>query len=139
MRKKNETEKHRFHIADMLTILRIAGTLVLAFFHPLSAAFFWVYALAGLTDVLDGWIARRTHTASDFGARLDSIADLMFYAVMLLRIFPALWRTLPDGIWYAVAILVIVRVSEYLIAAVKYRQFASFLPSFLPCIHTSTN
>ena len=124
MRKKNETEKHRFHIADMLTILRIAGTLVLAFLHPLSAAFFWVYALAGLTDVLDGWIARRTHTASDFGARLDSIADLMFYAVMLLRIFPALWRTLPEGIWYAVAILVIVRVSAYLIAAVIHRQFA---------------
>lgn len=131
MRKKNDAEKHRFSIADILTILRIAGTLVLAFLHPLSPAFFWVYALTGLTDVLDGWIARKTHTASDFGARLDSIADLMFYAVMLLRIFPALWRTLPESIWYAVAGIVLVRLAAYLTAAVKYRKF--------PSLHTYLN
>ena len=120
-----KNEKRHPNTADILTAFRMAGSLALLFLRPLSAAFFWVYLLTGLTDVLDGWIARKTRTASDFGARLDSMADLLFYAVMLLRLFPALWGALPKGIWYCVAVIVLVRISIYLIAAVKYRRFAS--------------
>ena len=117
--------EHKLNTADALTCCRIAGTLLLAFLRPLSMGFFWVYALTGLTDVLDGWIARKTKTASDFGARLDSIADLLFYTVMLLRVFPILWAAFPMEIWYAVAAILILRISAYGIAAVKYRRFAS--------------
>ena len=42
-----------------------------------------IYTFAGLTDVLDGWLARKTGRASEFGARLDSVADLLFYSVLL--------------------------------------------------------
>ena len=56
-----------------------------------SPMFFAIYALTGLTDVLDGWIARKMGSASQFGAKLDSVADLIFYAVMLIMIFPILW------------------------------------------------
>lgn len=123
--KKNRNTNHRWNTADIITLFRIAGTMFLVVLRPISAAFFCVYALTGLTDVLDGWIARRTKTASEFGARLDSVADLLFYSVMLFRILPILWNTLPGDIWYAVAVSVIVRVSSYLVAAVKYRQFAA--------------
>lgn len=119
------TKKHDFTIADCLTTARMAGTAALAFLRPLSPTFFFVYALTGLTDVLDGWIARATHTASDFGAKLDSAADLLFYLVMLLRIFPALWHMLPKIIWYLVAVIAAVRTLAYLTAAVKYRRFAA--------------
>lgn len=122
--------KHKLNTADIITLFRIAGTLSLVFLRPLSEVFFWVYALTGLTDVLDGWVARKTKTASDFGARLDSMADLLFYAVMLFRVFPFLWNTLPSDIWYAAAAIFIVRISAYLVAAVKYRLFAS-LHTFL--------
>ena len=117
--------KHRLNAADMVTLLRIVGTILLLGFQPFSACFFFLYALTGLTDVLDGWIARKTNNADDFGAKLDSAADLLFYAAILLRVFPALWNTLPGSIWYAVAGIVIVRLSAYLIAAIKYRLFAS--------------
>ncbi|MGN0167058.1 MAG: CDP-alcohol phosphatidyltransferase family protein [Acetatifactor sp.] len=123
--KRELTEKHRLNVADIITLIRMMGTMALVFLRPLSPAFLGVYALTGLTDVLDGWIARKTKTASDFGARLDSMADLLFYAVMLLRIFPILWNTLPGVIWYAVAVILILRISAYLTAMVKYRQFAS--------------
>lgn len=122
---ENQLRKHRLNAADCMTVCRIVGTLVLSALCPLSPVFFWVYALTGLTDVLDGWIARLTKTASDFGARLDSIADILFYAVMLFRIFPYLWNMLPKDIWYAVAVIIIVRISAYLLAAVKYRHFVS--------------
>ena len=91
--------------ADIVTFFRIAGTILLVFLQPLSASFFLLYALTGLTDVLDGWIARKTKTASDFGATLDSIADLLFYAVILFLMISLLWRMLPRGIWFAVSAL----------------------------------
>lgn len=117
--------KHKLNTADVFTFCRIAGTLLLVFLRPLSMDFFKIYALTGMTDVLDGWIARKTKTASDFGARLDSIADLLFYTVMLLRVFPILWTTIPANIWYAVAVILILRILAYGIAAMKYRRFAS--------------
>ena len=116
---------HQLNIADIITLIRMVGTLFLLMLKPLSLAFFWVYALTGLTDVLDGWIARKTKTTSDFGARLDSIADLVFYAVMLTGIFPILFEKLPSEIWYVVAAVLCIRISAYIIAAIKYRLFAS--------------
>lgn len=118
-------QKHKLSIADIITLSRIAGTVFVVFLKPLSMLFFLVYAFTGLTDLLDGWIARKTNTSSDFGARLDSIADLMFYAVMLFRIFPSLWSALPVGIWYAVGVIIVVRILSYIIAAIKYHRFAS--------------
>lgn len=118
-------EKHIMNAANIITFLRIAGTVFLVAVKPLSVGFFLLYILTGATDVLDGWIARKTKTASDFGARLDSVADLLFYGAMLLRIFPLLWDTLPGIIRYAVAAVIVVRISAYLTAAVKYRRFAS--------------
>lgn len=112
-------------MADTLTVLRMVGIPFLLFFPPLSFRFLVVYALAGLTDVLDGWVARKTGTVSDFGARLDSIADLLFYGCLLLRLFPILHRDLPGEIWYAVAAILFVRLCAYGTAAVKYHRFAS--------------
>ena len=123
--KKNRIINHKLNTADIITLFRIAGTILLAFLRLFSAGFFCIYVITGLTDVLDGWIARRTKTASDFGARLDSVADFLFFSVVLFRIFPVLWNTLPSDIWYEVVIIVIVRILAYLVAAVKYRQVAS--------------
>lgn len=103
----------------------MVGTLILLFITPLSAVFFVIYTLTGVTDILDGFIARKCGLASDFGARLDSIADLLFYAVMLIKILPILISKLPAAIWYAVAAVVILRLAAYITAAVKYKRFAS--------------
>ena len=116
---------YKRNAANIITLFRVAGTLLLACLRPLSAPFLWVYGLTGLTDVLDGWIARKTKTAGDFGARLDSIADLLFYAVTLIRLFPALHQALPAAIWYAAGGILLLRLSAYCVAAVKHRRFAS--------------
>ena len=118
-------DRHKLNTADIITLIRMAGTLLLVVVEPLTARFFWLYGLTGLPDVLDGWIARTTNTASDFGAKLDRAADLLFYAVMLLRLFPILWQRLPVQIWYAVAVILAVRLSAYLLAAVKFHRFAA--------------
>ena len=116
---------NRANVPNIITLFRIVGTFVIFFLQPLSACFFVIYTLTGITDVLDGWIARKTKTASEFGAKLDSIADLLFYTVILVRVLPILLSILPNKIWCAVAVILIVRISAYIVAAIKYRRFAS--------------
>ena len=120
-----EAGTHRWNTADTITSVRIVASLFLLF-PPLGSVWFLtVYTIAGLTDALDGWLARRTGTASQFGARLDSAADLLFYGVLILRLFPVLWQSFPVRIWYAVAAIVLVRLSAYATAYYKYHQFAA--------------
>lgn len=117
--------KQYITLPNMLTSLRIVGAVILLFLQPLSAAFFVVYTASGVSDALDGTVARATHTAGEFGARLDSIADLIFYAVMLIKIFPILWLKLPRSVWYFVLGIIVLRLISYLTAFIKYKLFAS--------------
>ena len=117
--------------ANAITAMRILGTICLLFAKPFSKAFYIIYTISGLSDVFDGLVARMTKTSSAFGAMLDSIADLVLYSVMVLKIFPALWEKLPVAIWYAVMAVAALRIVSYLAAAIKYRRFAS--------LHTKLN
>lgn len=112
-------------IPNIITLLRMVGTVVLLFISPFSTAFYIVYTLCGLTDVLDGMIARLTKKTTEFGAKLDSIADIIFYSVMLIRIFPVLWEVLPKSIWYLVALILVLRCVSYFTAAMKYKRFSA--------------
>lgn len=122
---KEAGQAHRWNTADTVTSVRMAASLFLLFLPLGSVRFLAVYTVAGLTDVLDGWLARKTGTASPFGARLDSVADLLFYGVLMLRLIPVLWKQFPGTIWYAVAAIVLVRLAAYAIAFYKYHRFAA--------------
>jgi len=81
------------YTANLITIGRITGAVLLLFVKPLSVSFFAIYILCGISDILDGYIARKTKTSSKSGEILDSIADLIFIAVMLVIFIPLLaWR-----------------------------------------------
>ncbi len=123
--KDNTEQSHQWNMADTITSLRMVSSVILLHFPVRSIGFLAIYSFMGMTDVLDGWIARKTGTASEFGARLDSIADLLFYSVLMLRIFPYLWQILPKTIWWLVMVIVLIRLTAYGVAAVKYHRFAA--------------
>ena len=81
---------NRSMIPNLITMVRIIGSLCLLFVQPLKKPFYIIYTIAGLSDALDGFIARKTNSVSELGSKLDSIADLSFYIVMILRLFPVL-------------------------------------------------
>lgn len=112
-------------IPNYITVLRIFGSIYLMFTELFSTNFYIVYTLCGFSDVLDGVIARATNNTTVFGAKLDSIADLMFYAVMLVKIFPYLLTKLPNYIFVAVMIIILIRIVSYMIVAVKFRNFCA--------------
>ena len=123
--KERTSLKGKINVPNCITSLRIVGTIVLLFLKPRTFWFLLVYSLAGLTDVLDGYIARKTNKTTDLGAKLDSAADLLYYAVMIFRIFPMLWERLPSQIWMMLGAIIVVRSIGYSLAALKYRRFAS--------------
>ncbi len=112
-------------LANIITSLRIVGTAVLLFITPMSKLFYVIYTLCGVTDIVDGFVARATKTTSELGARLDSIADILFYTVMLSRVFPILKEKLPWWIWIGVVVIILIRCTAYSVAALKYHRFAS--------------
>ena len=97
-------------MANALTISRIVLSVVLLALPALSPAFLAVYALAGATDMFDGYVARRTGAESDFGAKLDSIADLVLVIVCLVKILPAV--AVPTWLWIWVAAIALVKAAN---------------------------
>ena len=95
---------------NICTMLRIVGTVGLLLIRPLT---------------LDGTIARATNSTSELGARLDSISDLIFYAVMIVKFFPILLEVLPVWMWYCIGAVLVIRACSYVTAAVRYHRFAS--------------
>lgn len=95
-------------IPTILTLLRIAliPVLVLVFYLPYRWTNFaaaGIFALAGVTDWLDGYIARRFEMNSAFGAFLDPVADKLMVAVALFLIVqghPTPWM----AIWAAIIV-----------------------------------
>lgn len=113
------------HIPNIITAIRIIGTACLLFLTPLSPAFYIIYTISGISDVADGWTARKLGVTSEFGAKLDSCADLLYYAVMVFKVFPILWDVLPVWIWITVGATVVLRILSYTLGAVKFRCFVS--------------
>jgi len=93
-------------MANIITGFRIFCSVVLLFFPVFSPAFYVLYIAAGVSDMIDGTVARKTGTASEFGSKLDTAADFVLVAVCLIKMIPALdiprWLT----IWIAVIALI---------------------------------
>lgn len=128
MRMKQEK---RLTIPNLITSTRIVGSIFLMFTKPMSVSFFVLYTLCGISDAIDGWVARATKSTSEFGAKLDSIADILFYTAMGVQVLPYLLRELPIALWCVAGGVILVRIIIYLFVAIKHHRFAS--------IHTYLN
>lgn len=107
--------------ANLITFSRIVFSLLLLVFSPRSWPFAVLYLLCGLSDMLDGFVARKLHTASKKGALLDSAADLVFAIVYAARILPLL--SVPFWIWIWVAVIAAVKITGIAIASKTAHEF----------------
>ena len=109
-------------IANSITVCRIPFSLALLVFSPHSVPFAVFYLLCGVSDVLDGFLAKKLHTESKTGERLDSIADLFFAAVYAVRILPLLH--IPLWLWVWIGIIAGIKIAGILIARKKAHRLS---------------
>ena len=95
-------------MANAITIFRMAASVVLLFCPVFSPAFYVFYIAAGLSDMLDGFVARKINTASRFGARLDTIADFVLVVVCLIKLLPIL--RIPAWLYGWIGIIALIKV-----------------------------
>ena len=110
-------------MANLLTGCRIVCSMLMLLFPVPSTWFAAMYLLGGLTDMLDGFIARRTHTASRLGARLDTAADFLFLASALCRLWPFL--VLPAWLWIWTAVIAAVKIINVLSGLICHKAFVA--------------
>ena len=93
-------------MANTITFFRIAISIVLLFCQVFSLVFYVSYIAAGLSDMLDGFVARKTNTVSSFGARLDTIADYVFVIVCLIKLLPVIHIPIWLYVWIGIIVLI---------------------------------
>ena len=116
-------------IANTITISRILCSICLLHCSVFSVAFYILYLLCGITDMVDGTIARKTRTVSEFGARLDTVADIIFVAVCSVKILPMI--QLPAWLWVWVAVIAAIRTGNVVWGLICNKKLVS--------LHTSLN
>ena len=111
------------YIANIITGSRIIFCLPLLFI-PLSSAWFYVfYLFCGLTDMIDGTIARKTETDSEFGARLDTVADFVFMFVCSIKILPLMH--IPVWLWVWIIIVALIKIFNIALVFIRKKKLIS--------------
>ena len=90
-------------MANTISGIRIICSIALLFCPVFSPAFYALYLSAGVSDMVDGAVARKTGTVSEFGSKLDTAADSVLVVVCLLKLIPVI--SMPA--WLIVWIIVI--------------------------------
>ena len=110
-------------IANIITGSRIVFSLSLLFI-PLSSAWFYaLYLLCGLSDMVDGTVARKTNSASEFGARLDTLSDFVFMIVALIKFLPHLH--IPVWLWIWIGIIAMIKLGNAALGFVRTKKLIS--------------
>lgn len=110
-------------LPNIMTLSRIFLSIVLLFLIRQPSLFFVVYFLAGLTDLLDGYVARRYHLQSALGARLDSFADFCLFVICFI-IFLIIGIDLPVWLIGSIVICALLRIINLAITFLKFQQFS---------------
>ena len=108
------------HLPNVISILRMAGSVSLLFCDVKGWPFWTLYTLCGLSDMLDGWMARKLQLESKTGAVLDSVADIIFVVCCAARLLPVV--EIPVWLWIWAGVIVFVKIVNQLSALAVFKR-----------------
>ena len=109
--------------AKLITGTRILCSFALLFCQPFSPSFIVLYLIAGLTDMIDGPVARKTGTVSELGAKLDTVADFVFVTVCLWKLLPCF--AVPLWLWIWIVLIALIKVVNLLSGYILQKRFVA--------------
>ena len=104
------------NIANMITGCRILCGISMMFFTVFSCQFYIAYLICGISDMIDGIIARKTNTASEFGEWFDTVADFVFFTMALIKLLPVLH--IPVWLWMWIGVIAAIKLGNVIMGYV---------------------
>ena len=118
------------HIPNILSLSRIPFSIAMPFLvGRYGVAFLVCYGYAGITDALDGMLARRFHWESKLGSKFDSVGDGVFIVCVVIAAVLALGPTLASGHGIAIycyaifGVFVAIKVVNITFTRIKFKQW----------------
>lgn len=118
-----ESGDHIKNLANFITCLRIIFAIILIFLIPFSAIFWIFYLCGGISDILDGFIARKMNLQSTFGVKLDSVADVIFATAIVVVVIKNI--KFSELMWLIIVCIAFIRIFGYRIGFYKYHTFSA--------------
>ena len=109
------------HWPNIISALRVAGSISLLFCDVTGWPFWVLYALCGISDMVDGWLARKLNAETKTGAILDSVSDIVFVACCAFRLLPVL--VIPTWLWTWAGVIVFIKIVNQVSALIVYKRF----------------
>jgi len=106
----------------VLSVSRIFLSFALLFVEPLSDIFLIILAAAFVTDVFDGYLARRWHVESTFGSRMDSLGDLIMMVILMVVLLINI--EFKDWMIFLIVSVLVIRSSGFIIGVIRFKQLA---------------
>ena len=108
-------------LPNVISVLRVAGSIGLLFCDVAGWLFWALYALCGISDMVDGPLARKLQAESKTGAVLDSVADILFVACCAIQLSPVL--VIPTWLWIWAGIIAIIKMVNQVSALAVFKRF----------------
>lgn len=110
-------------MANIITSFRILCSIILLFIPAFTPRFYVLYCLAGFTDMVDGIIARKTDTVSECGSKLDTLADIVFVAVCMIKMLPGL--PIPVWLWLWIGVIAGIKITNLISGYIIQKIFVA--------------
>ena len=114
-----ENKKYE-NLANYISFSRIIMSIILLIPETFSTSFNIIYIYCGISDMLDGFIARKSKNESEIGAKLDSIADIVFVLGAMIKILPILNIYKEIIIW--IVFIVLIKIINVIHTYIYYKQ-----------------
>ncbi len=115
------------NIPNLLSLSRIGLSFGMFFVAQKPIILFWVIVACGITDVLDGFIARRMHCESDLGARLDSLGDLMFFSALVFYVIRYQMDTVQQYM-FGIYSIFLIKTLSLIVCSFKTIPYIHYIP-----------
>jgi len=107
-------------LANIITGIRIICGLLILACPAFSGSFYVFYILGGITDAIDGTVARKLGQVSDFGSKFDTAADFVFAIPVIIKILTSMNVPLWLMIW--TGIIALIKTGSHIAGYIKYHE-----------------
>lgn len=111
------------HIPNIITFIRIPCSLFLLLAEPFSINFLFIYLICGISDVLDGFLARKLNIQSKLGSKMDSIADTVLVITMLYIFLTHV--SVEPVIWWGIILISLIKLTSLIVGIIRFHRYSS--------------